>query len=212
VTYTPGDGQALGSVGRPEAVVIMLLSLLGFGLGSLPFSAWAARLLARADVRGVGDGNPGAANAWRAGGWKVGLLALVLDVGKGAFPVLLARLVVGLEGWALVPVALAPALGHTFSPWVGFRGGKAVATTFGVWTGLTYWEVPTAFGLSLAGIRQVQGNDAWTVALALPIVFLFLLLSRSEPGLLVAWGANALLLLWTHRRELRAPPRWRRGP
>ncbi len=194
------------------AVTVLLLSLLGFALGSLPFSLWIGLLAARGDVRTVGDGNPGAANAWRLGGWKAGLPALLLDVGKGAFPVLLARLVIGIEGWVLVPVALAPTLGHAFSPWLRFRGGKAIATTFGVWTGLTYWEVPTVLGLSLAGIRRVQETDAWTVALALPIVLVFLLIARPEPWLLAAWGGNAGLLLWTHRRGLGAPPGWRRRP
>lgn len=193
------------------AVAVILFSLLGFALGSFPFSVWLGRIAAGGDIRRVGDGNPGSVNAWRLGGWKAGLPALFLDVGKGALPVLLARLGAELAGWALLPVALAPALGHAFSPWLRFRGGKAVATTFGVWTALTYWEVPTVFGLSLAGIRRVQGSDAWTVALALPIVLGFLLLRRAEPWYLAAWGGTAGLLLWTHRRGLRGWPRWRRS-
>lgn len=191
-------------------MTVILFSLLGFVLGSLPFSLWLGRIAARGDVRTVGDGNPGAANAWELGGWKAGLPALLLDVGKGAFPVLLARLRTDLTGWALLPVALAPALGHAFSPWLRFRGGKAIATTFGVWTALTYWEVPTVFGLSLAAIRSVQGSDAWTVALALPVVLGFLLLRGAEPCSLAAWGGTAGLLLWTHRRGLRGGPWWRR--
>ncbi|MCX7750165.1 MAG: glycerol-3-phosphate acyltransferase [Candidatus Bipolaricaulota bacterium] len=186
-----------------------LFSVLGFAVGSLPFSVWLGRIAARADIRGVGDGNPGAVNAWRAGGWKVGLLALVLDAAKGALPVALARTVGGLSGWPLLPVALAPLLGHAFSPWLRFRGGKAVAATFGAWSALTYWEVPTVLGLSFALIRSVQAVDAWTVALALPLVGLYLVLRGAEPWLLVAWGGTGALLLLTHRRALRERPRWR---
>ncbi len=190
-------------------MTIVLFSLLGLALGSLPFSVWVGRIAARDDIRRHGDGNPGATNAWRAGGWRIGLLALVLDVAKGAAPVALARAVGGLWGWGLLPVAMAPLLGHAFSPWLGFRGGKAVASTFGVWSALTYWEVPTVLGLSFALVRTAQAVDAWTVVLSFPIAAAYLVLRRSEPWFLAALGANLALLVWTHRRELCVPPRWR---
>ena len=186
-----------------------LFSVLGFALGSLPFAFWLGKIGARDDIRRHGDGNPGAANAWRAGGWWVGLLSLILDVTKGALPVALARTLGDLWGWALLPVAIAPVLGHAFSPWLRFRGGKGVASTFGVWSALTYWEVPTVLGLSFALLRTVQAADAWTVVLALPVVVLFLGLRGAEPWLLATWVANFVLLVWTHRRDLRSPPRWR---
>lgn len=190
-------------------MTVALFSLLGFALGSLPFSVWLGRMGAKADIRRYGDGNPGATNAWRAGGWRIGLFALVLDVVKGTAPVALARALGDLWGWPLLPVALAPLLGHAFSPWLGFRGGKAVASTFGAWTALTYWEVPIVLGLSFALVRTVQAVDAWTVVLSFPIAALFLLLRGSELWLLAILGANFALLVWTHRRELRLPPRWR---
>jgi len=191
-------------------VRVVLFSFLGFALGSLPLAVWVGKIGARADIRHHGDGNPGAANAWRAGGWPVGLAALVLDVAKGAAPVAMARALGGLWGWVLLPVALAPLLGHAFSPWLRLRGGKAVASTFGVWSALTYWEVPTILGLSVALIRTVQAVDAWAVVLATPIALLYLVLRDAEPWLVVVWGANVALLVWTHRRELHSPPRWRR--
>ncbi len=190
-------------------MTVALFSLLGFALGSLPFSVWLGRMGAKADIRRHGNGNPGATNAWRAGGWRIGLFALVLDVIKGAVPVALARSAGNLWGWALLPVAIAPLLGHAFSPWLSFHGGKAVASTFGVWSALTYWEVPTVLGLSFAVLRTVQKVDAWTVVLSFPVVALFLALRGAEPWLLAALGANFALLVWTHRRELRLPPRWR---
>lgn len=188
---------------------VLLFAILGFAMGSLPFALWLGKLGAGADIRNVGDGNPGAANAWRAGGWKIGLLALVADTAKGALPVALARAIGGLWGWSLLPVSLAPLVGHAFSPWLRFRGGKAIAPTFGVWSALTYWEVPTALGLSFALLRSVQAVDAWTVALALPLVGLYLVLRGAEPWLLATWGGTGALLLLTHRRALRDRPRLR---
>ncbi|MBC7169566.1 glycerol-3-phosphate acyltransferase [Candidatus Bipolaricaulota bacterium] len=208
VDFTRGRLVAVASLVE-VGVKFFLFSLLGFALGSLPFSVWLGRIGAKADIRRHGDGNPGAANAWRAGGWRIGLLSLILDVTKGALPVALARSLGNLWGWALLPVAVAPLLGHAFSPWLGFRGGKAVASTFGVWSALTYWEVPTVLGLSFALLRTVQAVDAWTVVLALPVVALFLALRGAEPWLLATWGANLVLLVWTHRHGLRSPPRWR---
>ncbi len=190
-------------------MTVALFSLLGFALGSLPFSVWLGRMGAKADIRRYGDGNPGATNAWRAGGWRIGLFALVLDVAKAAVPVALARAIGGLWGWSLLPVALAPLFGHAFSPWLRFRGGKAVAGTFGAWTALTYWEVPTVLGLSFALVRTAQVVDAWTVVLSFPIVALYLVLREAEPWILATLGANFALLIWTHRRELRLPPRGR---
>jgi glycerol-3-phosphate acyltransferase PlsY len=66
-------------------------TLMGFLLGSLPFSVWLGRLFLRRGIRRFGDGNPGGVNAWKAGGWPIGLLAMLLDAGKGLVPVLLAR-------------------------------------------------------------------------------------------------------------------------
>lgn len=190
-------------------MTVALFSLLGFALGSLPFSVWLGRIGARDDIRRHGDGNPGATNAWRAGGWRIGLFALVFDVAKAAVPVALARAIGGLWGWRLLLVALAPLFGHAFSPWLRFRGGRAVAGTFGTWTALTYWEVPTVLGLSFVLVRTVQAVDAWTVVLSFPIVALYLVLRGAEPWILATLGANFALLVWTHRHDLRSLPRWR---
>ena len=122
-------------------------AVIGFLSGSVPFAYWITLLLARADVRLYGDGNPGAVNAWKAGGWKCGVPALLLDFAKAAAPVHMAAVYVGLGSWSLIPAALAPVVGHAFSPFLRFRGGKAVAATFGIWAGLTLWEVPIVLGL-----------------------------------------------------------------
>ena len=118
-----------------------VLVLISFVSGSLPFSVWLGKILRRTDVRRFGDGNPGATNAFRAGGAWLGLPALLLDVSKGAAPVGLAYFNLGYRGLPMWMIALAAILGHAFSPFLGFRGGKGLAVAFGVWIGLTLWRV-----------------------------------------------------------------------
>lgn len=193
----------------PAAAV--LWTLLAFLSGALPLSAWLARLALAVDVRQVGDGNPGAANVWRAGGWRWGLAAVLLDFSKGAVPVGLARFSLQASGLPLLGIALAPLLGHAFSPFLGGRGGKALAVTFGIWAGLTLWVVPVALGLLFALWLILLTVEGWAVlAGMLSLAPLFLAL-EVEPVLWMVWAANVGLLAWKHRTDfLRSPhPRWR---
>jgi glycerol-3-phosphate acyltransferase PlsY len=188
---------------------VVFWTVIGFSLGSMPFSYWLGRSALRKDIRSYGDGNPGAANAWRAGTWRLGIPAVLLDYLKGAVPVSLACYRYGLSGWHLVPVALAPVLGHAFSPFLRLRGGKAVATTFGIWTGLTLWEGPTILGLSVGFFQRLQAVDAWTVMLGMATWLFWLLLHGAAPALLAVWCGNLAILAWKHRDDLRRPPQWR---
>lgn len=189
---------------------VLLWTLLGFAAGSLPLSLWTGRLLAGKDIRRSGDGNPGAANAWRAGGWRTGLPALLLDYGKGAVPTAFAHFSVGLSGWELVPVALAPVAGHAFSPFLGFRGGKAVAATFGAWTGLTLGEVPIILGLLLGLFVFLQDADAWSLVLGMLALGAYLAFVRHGPlPFLAVWAGHMAILLWKHAPDLPRRPRFR---
>ncbi|MGQ9458058.1 MAG: glycerol-3-phosphate acyltransferase [Anaerolineae bacterium] len=186
---------------------VFLWTLVGFAAGSLPFSLWMGHLLAGKDIRLYGDGNPGAANAWRAGGWRTGLPALLLDYLKGAVPTALAHFSVGLAGWALVPVALAPVMGHAFSPLLRFRGGKAVAATFGAWTGLTLGEVPIILGLTLGLFVFLQDADAWSLVGGMVVLGLYLAAVRHGPApFLAVWAGHMAILLWKHAPDLRRRP------
>lgn len=188
----------------------LLYGVVGFLLGALPFSVWLGLGLKGKDPRRVGDGNPGAANAWRAGGPGVGLLVLFLDAAKGGSSVALARFVGGVHGWDLLPVSLAPVLGHVVSPFLRFRGGKGITTTFGVWSALTFWEVPTVLGISLAVGLAILRASGWIVVAAGVVALAYLLARRAPTPLVAAWGANLLLLVWTHRRDLARLPSARR--
>jgi acyl phosphate:glycerol-3-phosphate acyltransferase len=185
-----------------EPQLALLCALAAFVSGALPFAVWLTRVIAHSDVRTVGDGNPGAGNAFQAGGWHVGVPALVLEVGKAGLPVGVARLTLGLSGWALVAVAFAPIAGHAFSPFLKFRGGKAIAATFGSWAGLTGYAGPLALALSMGVFYALQTVNSWTVLGGMLLFGLFLLVSGAPLALLAVWLLNLALLTYTQRSEL----------
>lgn len=184
----------------------LALVVAAFISGALPLAVWVGRWALRADIRAHGDGNPGAFNVLRAGGIRWGVLAVVLEVSKALVPVALANFVFRLDGAALVMVALAPLIGHAFSPFLKFRGGKAVAATFGVWCGLTIWEGPTILGVLLAFWYAFVEESGWAVILAMLSLLAYLVLARFDGILLALWAGNFLVFLYTHRTELRQPP------
>jgi acyl-phosphate glycerol 3-phosphate acyltransferase len=183
----------------------LLWILLAFLLGSLPFAVWLGRL-AGVDPRTVRDGTPGTFNVWKLAGWQVGVPVLVLDFSKGMVPAMLACLVWTWSGWALVAAIAAPVLGHAFSPFLRGRGGKGLATAFGVWTGLTLAEGPLILGAALTvGTLGLRLRDSWVVVLGL-LALLGDLLVRGWPWEAFAvWRMTAVLLVWGYRRNLYLP-------
>lgn len=185
-----------------------LFILVAFLCGALPFSVWLGKFFVGMDVRTLGDGNPGAANAFRTGNRLVGLLALLLDVSKAAAPVGLAYFNMGLRGLPMFFVALAPLLGHVFSPFLGFRGGKGLSTALGIWIGLTVWKTSlVAVVGAVIGIAFLT-PPGWAVMLALAGILGALLLWLPDPLLLAVLASQILLLAWTHRRDLSQRPRF----
>jgi acyl phosphate:glycerol-3-phosphate acyltransferase len=192
-----------------------VMLLLAFLCGSLPFSVWSGRLFLRRDVRQFGDGNPGAANTFRAGGNPVGLLVLVLDISKAAVPVGVAYFYLDYQGLDMFLIAVAPILGHAFSPFLGFKGGKAIAPAFGVWIGLTLWKV-SLFALLLVIMWSLLVRPTgWAVMLTLGSLLVLLVIWMPDKLLLATVLGQALILGWTHRHDLsqkpRFHPRWNDG-
>ena len=123
-----------------------VLLIVSYLLGSLPFGLLIARWWAGIDVREHGSGNIGATNVYRVVGKPAGVLVFVLDVLKGYIPPVAAA-ALGMNPWWIVAAGLAAILGHQFSPFLGFKGGKGVSTSLGVFfgvawkAGLTAWAV-----------------------------------------------------------------------
>jgi glycerol-3-phosphate acyltransferase PlsY len=188
-------------------MLVLFWAVVGFILGSIPFSLIMAKLFAKKDIRNVGDGNPGGANALKAGGLKCGIPAILLDILKGFLPVFLAQKY-GLAGWSLIPVSLAPILGHAFSPFLHFQGGKALGTTAGVWAALIgLWAFP-AYGVVAALMELFQSEDAWSANAGMLSLLLYVILFR-QPWMMAFAVLNVALIAWRHRHDLIRPPRLR---
>jgi len=180
--------------------MMYLLLLVGFVAGSIPFGF----LLGKAhgvDVREVGSGNIGATNVWRSCGWKAGLAALILDILKGFAPTLLAmHLQPGMTGLHVGAGGCA-VLGHTFSPWLGFKGGKGVATAAGVVFALA--PVGAAIGvatfLSTVALTRYVSLGSLLGALAIGLAVQFQPTPAIYKG--VVWFAVALIWI-RHRANL----------
>lgn len=191
-------------------VLWVVLSFLG---GSLMFSLWLGRFVLGVDIRRYGDGNPGATNVLRAAGPVWGGIAVFLDALKGALPLWLATTFTHFTPLQLTMIALASILGHAFSPWLRWQGGKAVAVTFGVWSGLTIWEGPTVFGLALGVWLLFVTVSGWGLLLASFTLLAYYLLTDPQPVYLMVWPGSTLLLLYKYRADLRQfplPRRWLR--
>jgi glycerol-3-phosphate acyltransferase PlsY len=128
----------------------IVLYLLAFGIGSLPFGFWAGRLRG-IDIREHGSGNIGATNVLRILGPAWGVPVLLLDALKGYLPVLIANQQAR-PSYEVALVGLCAILGHTFSPFVGFKGGKGVATALGVVIGFSYQVAGAALLVFLATV------------------------------------------------------------
>jgi len=189
----------------------LLWPALGFACGAIPFGVVVARRLGGVDIRAEGSGNIGATNVARVLGVVPGLIVLVLDAAKGAVPVAAA---LRWSGELSIAPALAPALapaialatggaailGHCFSPWLGFRGGKGVATAFGVFLVLAPAAAASAvvvFAVVLAVTRvPALGSLAGSATIAA------VLLWRHDHAIAGFAAATTLLLVYTHRSNL----------
>jgi glycerol-3-phosphate acyltransferase PlsY len=161
------------------------------------------------DVRQFGDGNPGAANVFRSGSKVVGVLALILDVTKAAVPIGLSYFNLGVRGIPMFLIAIAPILGHIFSPFLGFHGGKALAVSLGVWIGLTIWKASLTGVIGVLLGIALMTSSGWAVMLGLLGILAVLLIWVPDPFLILVWACQTLMLLWTHRADLRQSPHLR---
>ncbi|MDR6551160.1 glycerol-3-phosphate acyltransferase [Paenibacillus qinlingensis] len=194
--------------------MIILWTLCAFVSGALMFSYWLGRL-ARKNLQTVGDGNPGALNLWKAAGYRLGIVGILLDFAKGYVVILLAVEAGGMSGYGLIPIALAPIFGHAFSPFLRGKGGKAIAVTFGVWSGLTQFEVSLALAVILAvmlgGMKVINKwkpisseVDGQQVVIGMLLLGVYLYVRDAAADLLWVWGGNTLLIMLKHHKELRA--------
>jgi glycerol-3-phosphate acyltransferase PlsY len=193
-------------------LLLTLLTAVQFLFGSLMFSYWLGRM-AKKDIRHVGDGNPGAFNLIKAAGFRLGLVGILLDFMKGYLPLLLIITFLHPKGGELIPLAIAPILGHAFSPFLNFKGGKAMSVSFGVWAALTNFEVAIAYAVILAllmliarfitnGRSTTSDHDAYQAIIGFAAVIAYLLARHFAAYIIIIWALNLLLLLTVNRKSL----------
>ena len=174
--------------------------LLGYFLGSIPSGWLAGRWLKDIDLREIGSGSTGATNVLRHVGKGPALIVFLIDVGKGAAAVLIAR-ALGLGDWIQVLAGLTALAGHIWPVWLGFKGGKAVATGLGLFLGLA-WPVGLAsFGVFLAVFSLSRYVSLASVLAAISLPLLMAAGTDSNANLVVALVAM-LLVLWRHRSNI----------
>ena len=189
---------------------LIVYTILAFLLGSLPFSVWIGRTTTGKDIRQFGDHNPGATNVLRAGSRVGFLLAMALDISKGALVVGLAYQVWGIQDWRIVPITLAPVAGHAFSPFLKGKGGKALATAFGVWIGLTIWSLSLAAIGLLVFWRLIIRPPGWALLLTLACLALVIAILFPDPIFIIVLALQSLVLLYKESADLRQRPSLRR--
>lgn len=174
---------------------------LGYLLGSIPFGLILTKAIG-IDIRSVGSGNIGATNVLRTGNKPVAAATLLLDAGKGAAAVLIARHFWG--GDIAMVAGLAAFVGHIFPVWLGFRGGKGVATYIGVLLALN-WIVGLIFcavWLLIAVARRYSSLAALTAAVTAPI-FAYVVPGTGDLTLAAACGLMSVILMLTHWQNIR---------
>ena len=178
---------------------IIIWPIIAYVMGSIPFGLVIAKTICNIDPRLDGSRNTGATNIARLCGIKYGIATLLLDVSKGLLPVLLASAWID-SHMALSLVALAAILGHAFSCFMNFKGGKAVATTVGAFLALSPWGAIFSAIMCL-GVVALSGHvsmGSLTLALALPV---FMVLTGNFAYVPVALVVM-VILFWRHKENI----------
>jgi glycerol-3-phosphate acyltransferase PlsY len=188
-------------------LITLSLLLAGYLLGTIPSGYLAGRWLAGLDIRQEGSGSTGATNVLRVVGKGPALAVFLVDVLKGAAAVLLAKAVLDPLGFGVVLAGLAALAGHIWPVWLGWKGGKAVATGLGMLLCLT-WPVGLAcFGifLTVLSLSRIVSLASVVAALALPLLMLGWF---ADQNLAPGWPYLSLALLttvlvvWRHRTNI----------
>jgi glycerol-3-phosphate acyltransferase PlsY len=173
-------------------------ALLGYLVGSIPFGLLLAKAAGKGDIRQIGSGNIGATNVLRTGSKVLAAAVLLLDLGKGFAAVMAA--------WRWFPdavsaAALAAVIGHCFPVWLGFKGGKGVATNAGVSFGLA-WPVGAAYALvwlAMLAASRISSLAGMSAVVAAAVAAAALGFNQFVPVL----AAIAVLVIWLHRENIR---------
>ena len=183
-----------------------LIASLAYLLGSIPFGLLIVKALGGPDIRAIGSGNIGAANVTRNAGKFAGILTLLFDAGKGYAAVWLAEYFTHGNIRGMMIAALCAVVGHMFPIWLGFQGGKGVATGLGVFLPICWQAVAAAIVLWLAVVIfwRYSSLGSISAAVALPLFVYMLYAPGHAPPEYVTFGTVviSLLVLIKHRPNI----------
>jgi acyl phosphate:glycerol-3-phosphate acyltransferase len=182
------------------------LLAVAYLLGAIPFGLLVVKALGGGDIRAAGSGNIGAANVARNAGALAGLLTLLLDAGKGYLAVWLASRETGGSARWMIAAAAAAVIGHVFPLWLGFKGGKGVATGLGVMLPICWQAVAAAavVWLLVVAFWRYSSLGSISAAAAMPVLVYLFYAPRHAPPTLVSAGTIliAILIIAKHRQNI----------
>lgn len=181
-----------------STTLLILWAVIGYLLGSIPFGMVLARIMGLGNLREIGSGNIGATNVLRTGNKTAAALTLLLDGGKGAVAVLLARGMAGEDAAQLA--ALASFVGHCYPVWLGFRGGKGVATFLGIFLALA-WPVGLACCVTWLVTALVTRVSSKAAIMAAALSTGWMVVLGYGTGMVLAFVLS-LLVFWRHRENI----------
>lgn len=189
---------------------MLVAVIIAYLIGSIPFGYLVVRATAGGDVRQIGSGGTGATNVTRSAGKAAGVITLILDALKGVLVIVVARLVANGANadWVIAAAAIAVLVGHIFPVWLGFRGGKGVATGVGVFLALAPVAVLCAAVIFVTVVWLTKFVSLGSIMAAATIpLFVWLQSVFVEPvadlrPLLSAAVVGALLILFAHRGNI----------
>ena len=187
-------------------MTVVFAAIIGFLIGGIPTGILISRAISGVDPRGVGSGSSGATNVSRVIGKKWAIVVLLLDALKGFLPVkLLAPLLAGHEGLILLEVvlALSTVAGHVWTPYARFRGGKGVATSAGAILALDAFALIVALAIWLILFLVFRRVSVASLSAAITVPVAMTLMGGRPPLVVAAASVLALLLLFTHRDNIR---------
>ncbi len=182
-----------------ESIAVLLVAFL---LGSMPTAYLMGRALKGIDVRDAGSGNSGAVNAGRQLGKGVGLLVLAVDAGKGVLALVIGQ-ALHVPMLALYAAAVLAVVGHNYSPFLGFRGGKGAATVLGM-SALMLWQITAVAVLAGAILLVLTRRAVWTMAAVFILLNALTIATAQSPGLIVLCLVLSFLVAATHFSRQRA--------
>ncbi|HNR16698.1 MAG TPA: glycerol-3-phosphate 1-O-acyltransferase PlsY [Chitinophagaceae bacterium] len=187
----------------------LLLIILAYLIGSVPTSVWVSKSFFNIDIRDYGSGNAGATNTYRVLGPRWGTFVMVIDMLKGIVAVKLALLLpeyadneINLQNLQ-TGLGLAAVVGHIFPIWADFRGGKGVATLFGLVLGISPWTALSCVGIFslVLYLTRFVSLSSILASIAFPI-FILVIFNVDNPAYRVFAIAVALMVLLTHQKNI----------